>query len=325
MNEIAKRSQLSFPGCLLTATGLIPDETLTREQWEETGRRIGEINRAVGWVTGDWLLIGENGGYLERGKLEEACERFGVAYSTAKDAVVTCRAIEQRLRRPTLPYTHHRQVANRDDADELLDWCEETGASVQDLRAEKRRRSKEASRIAPPEGKYRVLYADPPWQYNSGDQHTRTSQDTVLGSHYPSMSLEDICALPIRDLAHDNAVLFLWATAPLNKEAVSVCEALGFEYKTACIWDKVKHNVGHYFSVRHEMLFVCTRGSCTPDSNTLFNSVQRIERGEHSVKPEKFYEIIETMYTQGPYIELFARNKRKGWEAWGNEAENGVA
>ncbi|HSH52407.1 MAG TPA: MT-A70 family methyltransferase, partial [Bacteroidales bacterium] len=90
-------------------------------------------------------------------------------------------------------------------------------------------------------------------------------------------------------------------------------------YKTSFVWDKVKHNMGHYNSVRHEFLLVCTKGSCTPDVKKLFNSVQRIEKTKHSAKPEKFYEIIETLYTQGEKLELFARNNRKGWKSYGNE------
>jgi len=74
-------------------------------------------------------------------------------------------------------------------------------------------------------------------------------------------------------------------------------------------------------SVRHELLLICTRGSCVPDSSKLPNSVQRIKRGEHSAKPEEFYALIEEMYTSGPYIELFARNERKGWEQWRNQAQ----
>ena len=85
------------------------------------------------------------------------------------------------------------------------------------------------------------------------------------------------------------------------------------------IWDKVKHNMGHYNSVRHEFLLVCTRGSCQPDERKLFDSVQTIERTEHSKKPEEFRQIIDTIYPYGSRIELFARRPSEGWEAWGNE------
>ena len=114
--------------------------------------------------------------------------------------------------------------------------------------------------------------------------------------------------------------LFLWVTSPFLKKCFEVIEAWGFEYKTNFVWYKVKHNFGYYNSVRHEHLFICTKGSCTPDNDKLINSVQTIERSKkHSEKPEKFREIIDTLYPNGKRIELFARNKAKGWDSWGNE------
>lgn len=164
-------------------------------------------------------------------------------------------------------------------------------------------------------GKYRVIYADPPWKYN----------DKLVDGygpaefHYPTMSIEELCLLPVKELAEDNAVLFLWVTSPLLEDAFRVIRAWGFEYKTSFVWDKVKHNMGHYNSVRHEFLLVCVRGSCTPDNMRLYDSVQSIERTEHSTKPEEFRNIIDDIYQRGSKIELFARRTVEGWEAWGNE------
>ena len=100
--------------------------------------------------------------------------------------------------------------------------------------------------------------------------------------------------------------------------------AWGFEYKTSFVWDKVKHNFGHYNSVRHEFLLVCTRGSCTPDNSELLDSVQSIERSaKHSEKPEEYRKIIEKMYTHGRKLELFARSRHEGWEAYGDQVPAG--
>jgi len=101
-----------------------------------------------------------------------------------------------------------------------------------------------------------------------------------------------------------------------------VITAWGFDYKASFVWDKIKHNMGHYNSVRHEFLLVCTRGSCMPDNPQLFDSVQSIERTEHSVKPEEFRTIIDTIYPNGRRIELFARRPAEGWEVWGNESSS---
>lgn len=129
-----------------------------------------------------------------------------------------------------------------------------------------------------------------------------------------------IKSLDISSLSSDNCVLFLWATSPLLPEGLEVCKAWGFEYKASFIWDKVKHNMGHYNSVRHEFLLVATKGSCTPQVGKLFDSVQTIERTDkHSEKPQEFRDIITTLYPVGRRIELFARCEVNGWESWGNE------
>ncbi len=103
------------------------------------------------------------------------------------------------------------------------------------------------------------------------------------------------------------------------EDAFKVINAWGFKYKTSFVWDKIKHNMGHYNSVRHEFLLIAVRGSCQPDASKLFDSVQSIERTEHSAKPGIFREIIDTLYPHGPRIELFARKKTDGWEAYGNQ------
>jgi len=179
-------------------------------------------------------------------------------------------------------------------------------------------RQRQESPPLPTEGKYRIFYADPPWQYARAELddygHTRR--------HYPSMSIDELCAMgdDIQQMAERDAVLFLWVTSPMLKNVWAIFDAWGFSYKTSFVWDKVRHNFGHYNSVRHEFLLIATRGSCTPDVKQLFDSVQSIERSdEHSEKPEEFREIIETIYTHGNRIELFGRKEVGGWDVWGNE------
>ncbi len=185
--------------------------------------------------------------------------------------------------------------------------------------AKKELRKREAPKAPPiPSGKFRVIYADPPWQYGNryGDHLKGYSRPD---HHYPTMPLEDICNLPVWDMAEDDAVLFLWTTSPLLEDAFKVVKAWGFKYKTSFVWDKVKHNFGHYNSVRHEFLLLATKGSCTPDAKKLHDSVVSISRGGHSVKPEYFRTLIDELYTHGNRVELFAREKTEGWETWGNQ------
>ena len=166
-----------------------------------------------------------------------------------------------------------------------------------------------------PTDKYRVIYADPPWNYgNSGlDDYGHAER------HYPTMSIEELGRLQVPEIAAENSVLFIWTTSPLLEDCFRVIRMWGFNYKTSFIWNKVKHNFGYYNSVRHEFLLICTKGSCLPDNSKLFNSVQSIERKAHSEKPDEFREIIDTLYTKGKKIELFSRKKVKGWDVWGNQ------
>lgn len=173
----------------------------------------------------------------------------------------------------------------------------------------------EKQELKPTEKKYRIIYADPPWSYgNAMPEYVTEPKD-----YYTLMTTEEICQMPVVGICEDNAVLFMWTTSPHLPEALEVVKAWGFKYKTTFIWDKIKHNMGHYNSVRHEILLVCTRGACTPDVKKLFDSVVSIERAEHSKKPEFFREIIETIYTHGNKIELFARQAPQGWDVFGNQ------
>jgi N6-adenosine-specific RNA methylase IME4 len=163
--------------------------------------------------------------------------------------------------------------------------------------------------------KYRVVYADPPWQYNDKQD---TSKLGGAEKKYPTMPLKDICSLPVP--TESNAVLFLWVTSPMLEDAFQVIHAWGFSYKSSFIWDKVAHNMGHYNSVRHEFLLICTKGSCTPDVPKLLDSVVSIERTEHSVKPKEFRDMIDMLYPVGERLEMFAREAYPGWDVWGNMA-----
>jgi N6-adenosine-specific RNA methylase IME4 len=183
------------------------------------------------------------------------------------------------------------------------------------------RRAAEVRRaVTLPDAKYRVIYADPPWEY-SDKADEGSVQAGGAARHYPSLSIRELCELPIPSICEDQAVLFLWVTSPLLFESAAVVAAWGFTYKASFVWDKVKHNMGHYNSVRHELLLICTRGRCVPDVLNLFDSVQTIERTTHSTKPEAFRTIIDTLYPYGKRIELFARQRVAGWDAYGQEAD----
>jgi N6-adenosine-specific RNA methylase IME4 len=135
------------------------------------------------------------------------------------------------------------------------------------------------------------------------------------------MHLSEICALPVGSLATDAAVLFLWTTAPHLRESFDVLAAWGFVYKTNIVWAKDKIGLGYFVRNQHELLIVAARGDMpSPLPANRPPSIISAQRREHSRKPDEAYELIERMYPELPKIELFARNAREGWAAWGNQA-----
>ena len=163
--------------------------------------------------------------------------------------------------------------------------------------------------------RYDVILADPPWQYDHDIKGGEVER------HYKTMRLEDVCALDVPGLSHDATVLFLWATAPKLLEAMRVMEAWGFKYTTCAVWDKLRIGRGYYFRGQHELLLVGKRKKtlCPRVPNRWPTSVLQEKRGQHSKKPTVAYEAIEFMYPEARRIELFARERRVGWDAWGDE------
>ena len=163
-----------------------------------------------------------------------------------------------------------------------------------------------------PDGKYQVFYADPPWQYsNSGFAQSAANQ-------YPTMPTDSICLFPISDMAMDDSVLFLWVTSPLLPDGLRVMGKWGFEYKASMVWVKDRApGIRFWVDTRHEILLIGARGSFMPRET--FDSVHEEAVTRHSKKPEEYYAMIESMFPNAKMIELFSRNARDGWEAWGNE------
>lgn len=170
----------------------------------------------------------------------------------------------------------------------------------------------------PTDDRVPVLYVDPPWQFKVWEE---SSAYGAALEHFPTLSLDDLCALPIGACAADDAILFLWTTASMLREAFAVLDAWGFEFKTAMVWDKERQGMGYYVRNQHEELLIATRGDMpTPDPGDKPISVIRAIRGKHSAKPHVVYNHIERMYPGLRKREFFARYWRKGWEKpWGNQ------
>ena len=341
MTEVT-RLDLSQGPYEFTACGLSLAGESTPQEWERCGEILQRVDEARQWAIGDWLRDGKQ--HYGDGLYKRAAEITGLDQGTLRSFASLASSFHLSLRRDKLSYGHHKEsqgikliaehedgklyLSNEPDRDtiaELLGDAEKKGWPVVELRATVREHKEwQRQHIAAanePE-KYAVIYADPPWQYSSGDQHTDEEQETVIGDHYPSMSLRDICALPQAKLAATDCVLFMWCTSPTLEEAFEVVNAWGFKYKASMIWDKVAHNVGHYVSVRHELLLICTKG-IAPKVPRLADSVYEEQRTEHSRKPAYFKDLIAELYPNGKRIEFFCRGDAgDGWDAWGNEAND---
>lgn len=174
----------------------------------------------------------------------------------------------------------------------------------------------------PPEGQYRTVLADPPWQYDN--KGTRGAVGDVAPGkkfHYETMPLEEIAALAVP--AADDAHLYLWTTNAFLRPAFDVMEAWGFDYKTCLTWCKPQIGMGNYFRNNTEHVLFGVRGRLPTNVNDVGTWFEA-KRGRHSAKPETFLDLLEAA-SPGPYFEMFARAtgqlwKREGWTYWGNEA-----
>lgn len=171
---------------------------------------------------------------------------------------------------------------------------------------------------------YNVLLADPPWEYSN--RNTGGSMKSGAAQQYPTLDLETIKRMwrilhPL--YAPGGCVLFLWATTPLKFEAGEVMRAWGFEYKTTVYWDKDRMGMGFWLRGQVEELLVGVRGDVKPFRLQEPNII-REKPMKHSRKPEESYRMIQRALPYARRLELFATEKRRGWDSWGNVVQNDV-
>ena len=174
--------------------------------------------------------------------------------------------------------------------------------------------------------KYKTIYADPPWQFQN--RTGKVAPEHKRPSPFGTLTLDEIKKLPVADVADEKRHLYLWIPNALLPEGLEVMKAWGFEYKTNIIWEKIRKDgnpdgrgVGFYFRNVTEILLFGIRGAKnrTLDAGrSQVNLIRSIKR-EHSRKPDEFISLIENC-SSAPFLELFARGSRDGWDMWGNQA-----
>jgi N6-adenosine-specific RNA methylase IME4 len=179
--------------------------------------------------------------------------------------------------------------------------------------------------------KFQTIMADPPWRFTNrtgkmAPEHKRLNR-------YETMTLQDICALPVAEVAKEPAHLYMWVPNALLPEGLAVMKAWGFDYKSNIIWHKIRKDggsdgrgVGFYFRNVTEVLLFGTRGKGARTLAPGRRQVNMMEtrKREHSRKPDEQYDLIEAC-SRGPFLELFARGTRPGWTYWGNQANEEYA
>lgn len=175
--------------------------------------------------------------------------------------------------------------------------------------------------------KYNIIYADPPWKYNSRDNHN-TKFGGGVHAHYPTMTMAEIEALPVQKIAADNCALLLWTTFPYLEKQIKLFEKWGFKYKTLGFsWIKTNSKngnpffgVGYYAKSNCEICLLGVKGKMKPVSNYISSCVISPKRA-HSQKPDEVRERIVELFGDVPRIELFARQQAAGWDCWGNQVD----
>lgn len=176
--------------------------------------------------------------------------------------------------------------------------------------------------------KYNTIYADPPWQFQNRTGKVAPEHRRLM--RYETMTLEEIKALPVSEIAGEKAHLYLWVPNALLPEGLEVMSAWGFEYKSNLVWEKVRKDggpdgrgVGFYFRNVTELVLFGIKKKSAPNrtlapARSQVNLIRAMKR-EHSRKPDEMIQIIEAC-SLAPRIELFARGVREGWDMWGNQA-----
>ena len=288
-------------------------------------RKRGEENKEKynGRPTEEKLLSKVDNGFEKHDTRQIIADELG--WSTGKTGmadIVDKKApeeIKEKLRREEMSINQaYKEIKQAEKKQELEQKKQEYAERVQEISLLKDERKID---LFDTDKKFRIIYADPPWSYNDKCEAGAVQSGGVEVRHYDVMSIDQLCDLPVEEITEKNSVLFMWVTSPLLDECFDVIKSWGFKYKASFVWDKVSHNMGHYNSVRHEFLLICTKGSCLPDEKKLIDSVQSIEKtNKHSQKPIEFMNIIDELYTHGDRIELFCREAQKeNWFFWGNE------
>lgn len=319
-------------GFVLKALGATPERRAGKpsaEDWQLAFDYATSSEESSPYWVGDLLVYAESREDWKR-IFDQLISKTKLAPGTLHNRTSISRHVNIEAREMAPTPTHAASVATLAPAEQLrvLRRVRDEGLNVSQTRKVVKRltRPRIIEGQATLKGRYRVIYADPPWKYDNNREMPDGSQ-TPAEDSYEGMTIAEICALPVPLHTQRDAVLFMWVTNShllQNPGAREVIEAWGFKYRTNYAWNKVNGRPGHYSYSQHELLLVCVRGACTPDVSILQHDHASVftekRRGEHSAKPDFARKLIEGLYPDGTRLELFGRKKVLGWTVFGDDA-----
>lgn len=312
MTELARRTTDIANSDVFTKTALILPDDITEDETVEVGKYLSKANDGVAWWLGD---LGNSRTDHEWGDGQDFSEEIGFEYQYFRNCKYIAGVYELSSREDNLSYKHHEVAAPHDDRLELLAWCIETGASVAALRKEIMRRKRKDTEEPEFTGKYDVVVIDPPWPMEKIARDVRPNQHSF---DYPTMEEHELAAmeLPMADDCH----VYMWTTHKFLPMALRLLEEWGVRYVMTMVW----HKAGGFQPIglpQYNCEFAIYGRVGTPKfvDTKAFNACFNAPRGDHSEKPEEFYEVIRRV-TDGKRIDIFNRREIDGFDVWGNES-----
>jgi N6-adenosine-specific RNA methylase IME4 len=310
MGELAKIE--SF--CELSKTNLTFKREVSKDEWMDVFKALKQVEGCVQFWIGDCLAYRQQ----KWGMYDDIVEETGMDKQYLRDIKYVADNVELSLRNDNLSFSHHREVASLapEKQVEFLNKAVEEKLSVRELREEIKRDGIKSETPDLPKGKYSVIYADPAWPVGSIVMDKWISP---IDDKYPTMSIEDIKRLSIKELTAEDCSLFLWTTHSFLPDALDIIKEWGFKYFFLIKWNKGNGWTQNGFHKMTEFLLFAYKGKMNVDQYgkaipTLINE----NKTYHSKKPDSIRELIKSKTPEGR-LELFAREKFDGWEAWGNE------
>ena len=313
---------VKFEKAVFEKNKLTISDSINIDEWKQLGQSLKQVEGSVQFWIGDWARYGDKRGFTGKYTDPKVYNELEEITGLDRGTIQNYKSVAERtssLRNEDLSYNHHVEVAKLtpEKQESFLKRASDEKLSVRDLRSEITKDSyKHLEQPKLPDGKYSVIYADPPWPVGSilMDKWVSPIEDK-----YPTMTINEIKALPIEKLAADNCSLFLWTTHSFLPDTLDIIKEWGFKYHCIITWNKGSGWTQFGFHKMTEFIIFAYKGRMNINQYgkaipTLINE----NKTHHSKKPDTIRDLIKSKTPEGR-IELFAREKYEGWESWGNQ------